>query len=113
MTPCLWVTNTDAQSFELGFCLGFCCRRHPTQIVNAVIKSGEKIANQLLHCGFGRRWEISCDINLTDGIAEIGVDAGNGALPTLPLLWNSLEGPSIKVEIQIVIPLRKIDGVFG
>src|SRR5437588_4771678 len=111
ITPYLRVTDTDAQSFELGFGLRLCRRRHPAQAVDATIKSGEKIVNQPLHCSLGRRWEIFRDINFTGGVAEISVDAGDGALPTFALLWNPLECPSIKAEMQVVIAFRKIDGV--
>ena len=83
-----------------------------------MIESGEKIVRHLLHLGLGRGREIFRDINFAHGIAEIGVEAGEGALPTVALFWCTLERLVIEVEMQIVVGLRKkigvlVDGVEG
>src|SRR5205807_5165311 len=58
IAPFLGITDADAQSFEFGFGLRLCRRRHPDERVDAMVEPGVVPFDHLLLRGLGRRWEL-------------------------------------------------------
>ena len=78
-----------------------------------MLEGGEQVVHHLLHLSLGGRREIFRDIDFADGVAEIGVDVCDGALPTVELFGCSLKRLIIEAESQIVVGLREKGGVLA
>src|SRR5207302_6550152 len=110
IAPLIRITDTDAQRLELSFSLFLCRGRHPTQGIDAMFEGSAQVVHNLLHLSLGRRREIFRDIDFADSVAEIGVDVGDSALPTVELFGCSLKRLIIEAKSQIVVGLREKGG---
>ena len=86
VNPLRRVSNAWVECRELGARLLFRRLVHPGGRGDSILQASPQVGNQLRHLAIALGRIVPLDVNAADGLAQIGVDQLNAALPPFTLL---------------------------